>query len=266
MFQYAAGRKAALDNNTVLKMDISNFEVEGGTKRHYQLKYFSIKENFATIDEIELLKKSNWKTTLGFESKTYLKESYSHSSFLRIPNNCYIEGRWFDLKYFESIRPILVKEFSLKNSLSPAAKKVLARIKATNSVALHIRKTDYLSPKFASIYQSLESPYYEQALKTLALKKKLLKAFVFTDDPNWVKKNLSHFSNAEIVSSGKIIDEEEFFLMSQCQNQIIANSTFSWWAAWLNSNKSKTVITPKSWFKKSEYEPTNLIPASWIRI
>lgn len=229
LFQYAAGKQAAIAHKTDLKLDLSFFSKQ--TFRKYKLKELGLDEPVATfLDRI---------------NKKVLKESFEYSKLINITDNSIIEGRWLDLRYFENLRLEIPYQ----------------KVNLPNSVGMHIRRTDYLSPKHSKIYVECSIAYYKKALAHF----KKPRLFIFSDDPDWATKNFRHL-NPEYISDGIKSDVEEFNLMRSCDHQIIANSTYSFWAAWLNENPNKIVITPEKWFKMAKHEPTNLIPKQWIKI
>jgi hypothetical protein len=108
--------------------------------------------------------------------------------------------------------------------------------------------------------------YYHEAIKIMKEKIKNPYFFIFSDDIPWVKENLKIDGDAFFITGKKIKDHEEMFLMSRCKHNIIANSSFSWWGAWLNNNPEKIVIAPKRWFNNEKINTSDLVPDNWLRI
>jgi hypothetical protein len=186
---------------------------------------------------------------------------------LELGNNIHLDGYWQSEKYFIDITDTLRLDFTLKKEMEVKARDLYEKIKNKNSVSLHIRRGDYLSSKFSSIYPVLSIDYYSRALKVIKDKIKDPQIFVFTDDIEWVKDNLDIPVQIEFVSGQKDINaNEELILMSQCRHNIIANSSFSWWGAWLNSNPEKIVIAPSHWLYVDSYKIDDLVPKKWIKI
>ncbi|MEI6304723.1 MAG: alpha-1,2-fucosyltransferase [Candidatus Taylorbacteria bacterium] len=179
------------------------------------------------------------------------------------------KGYWQNEKYFKSIENNIKKEFTLINPLRSAAKKFAIEIGSLiNSISIHIRRGDYVSDQKTNKYHGTCGPeYYSKAIKYITSKiGSNIHVFVFSDDIEWVKQNMPLKYPVTYVSSPEIPDYEELILMSQCKHNIIANSTFSWWGAWLNENPDKIVIAPKRWTLKGEKNFKDICPPSWTRI
>ena len=135
-----------------------------------------------------------------------------------------------------------------------------------NAVSVHVRRGDYVNNKNANAFHGVCSPeYYRKAIELIAKRVDSPKYFVFSDDIEWVKEHIE-IPNAVFVSQKDIADHEELVLMSKCKHAIIANSSFSWWGAWLNANPNKLVIAPKQWVSDSRVNTVDAIPAEWVRI
>lgn len=270
MFQYAAGRRSADVCNTELKLDITGYKNQVGiTSREYMLHIFNIQENFARRCEINKLKKNDflWRIT---KNNSYIREKHFHfdPEMLDINGNCYLEGYWASEKYFKDIENIIRREFTLKNKPDAANQKMISRIKNCDSVSIHIRRGDYVFDEKTNKHHGVcVSKYYLKAVALMAKKVKDLQFFVFSDDLQWVKQNL-HLKHPCFYVDNNIDkkDYEDMRLMSKCKHNIIANSSFSWWGAWLNKNPNKIVMAPKKWFRESSINTKDLIPQFWIKI
>ena len=265
LFQYAMARSISEKLGIEFKLDISGFE---NYKLHngYRLNQFNIIENIATNEEIKKFRGYEGifrriLNKLGLDIKR--PESYYQEKFYMRYNegvfsdNFYFDGYWQNCRYFEDIREILLKELTPKN-ISNQAKLYLKTIDE-NSVSIHIRRGDYL--KLQNIYNILSVDYYQEAIKILTKTHKNLNFFVFSDDIEWCKNNL----NIEATYIEKTTDIDDVFLMSKMGFNIISNSTFSWWGAWLNEN-NKIVITPKKWFNKKERQNLNINCLNWKKV
>jgi hypothetical protein len=273
MFQYAAGRALADKHRTELKLDITAFP--NYRIRKYGLGYFNIKENFAIPEEI---RKFTWtsnrylKKILGKIGlpKTYVKESYFHFApqILSLPDNRYLEGFWQSEKYFKSVEAGIRREFSLKPEYySGIDQDTMAAIKSSNAVSVHIRRSDYVSNSAASkLYSNCSLDYYSRAVAYVAERESNLKLFMFSDDIAWVRQNLHFQFPIVYVDHGADRGHEDMALMSMCRHNIIANSTFSWWGAWLNPDPKKIVIAPQSWFRPNTLNDQDLIPEPWVKL
>ncbi|MFA6554496.1 MAG: alpha-1,2-fucosyltransferase [Candidatus Paceibacterota bacterium] len=244
MFQYAMGRSLSIKNNTKLLLDTREYDRKNF--RTYELGNFSINAKVANlIDRLN-------------------------------PFNTHVIGYFQSEQYFKSIEKIIRKEFQLKNINEEKLNPYLSEIKNTESVSLHIRRTDYLATKNQKVYLQIPLEYYSKAIEkirtTLGITNDVssnkLKVFVFSDDIDWVRNNLKIPFDIPIkfVSGNGFSNSEELYLMTQCKHNITANSTFSWWSAWLNTNPQKIVTTPQKWFVEKNKEETGLIPSSWIKL
>lgn len=179
----------------------------------------------------------------------------------------YIEGFFQSYKYLQNVREELLEDFKLKKTLNRANKEILKRIRETESVSVHFRRTDYLKPRVADIFGYCDTEYYLNGIKIIAEKcGKTPTLFIFSDDINWVINNVKFdYETVYVdVNSGKqgYFDLE---LMKNCKHNIIANSSFSYWGAWLNENPNKIVIAPKVWMKTAPSTP-DLLPPDWIKL
>jgi hypothetical protein len=173
-------------------------------------------------------------------------------------NDIYIEGYWNEEKYFEGVKEEIRKIYQFKPSPDSWEKELLKEIESTESVAVHVRRGDYVtSPVLLPMCQP---DYYRKAWNILAETEKNLKFFIFSDEMDWCRKSLSFLPNVVFVENPKKLQAyKDMMLMSKCRHNIIANSTFSWWAAWLNSNPDKKVIYPESVFLTYR-----TMPEEWI--
>lgn len=175
-------------------------------------------------------------------------------------------GYWQTEKYFSKIENKIRLAFRFnENMLSEKSKIAAKEIKNSNSISIHIRRGDYLHPKYQSLYGNICTiSYYHKAIQLIQQRYDKTAFFIFSDDIEWVQKNLK-IDNAKYIDFNKNYDSwQDMYLMSICKHNIIANSTFSWWGAWLNSNKNKIVITPNKFLNTND--SIDLIPEGWIKI
>lgn len=272
LFQYSLGRSLSIKNNDLLKLDLSDFTKDN--PRSYGLGYFNILENFATEEDVNKIKKTGFLKIVD-NFKPYYKRSvikYKGYDFdpniLKLSGNFYLDGYWQSEKYFKDIGSIIRKEITLKEPLADKYANLINNIKNTNSISIHIRRGDYVaSKKFSKVYKLLDEKYYQKAVGLVAEKINDPQFFIFSDDIDWVKQNLNiPYPKIFVSGENEIKDYEELVLMSLCKHNIIANSSFSWWGAWLNQNTSKIVISPDKWFNDETNNAKNLIPENWIRL
>jgi len=161
----------------------------------------------------------------------------------------------------------MLNDLSLKNQFqSEQFLEKSKQIKNKNSVAIHVRRGDYISnPIVNQQFGICSAEYYENAIRDILLKVEMPEFFVFSDDISWCKDNLNVKDiNIQYITGFK--DYEDLILISQCKHQIISNSTFGWWGAWLNQNPFKIVIAPKIWYIDPTLDTSMLIPTEWIRL
>jgi hypothetical protein len=282
MFQYAFGRFLAIRNNVELKLDVTtllqNEIKDGSTYRNFELDKFKIQTSIANEEDIQPYKVSKFKKAwdyislnLPFHSKHfYLREPhfYFFAKAIKTPKDAYIDGYWQSEKYFESIRMQLLNEFTPVNTLSTQTLELLPKIKNAQSVSVHVRRGDYVSTIPANtIHGTCKPEYYDEAIKFITEKLENPILYVFSDDPDWFEKNIKTKHSTVFVKHNIGQNSyEDIYLMSQCQHNIIANSSFSWWGAWLNDNKNKIVVAPKNWFTDNGPNAKDLICKSWIQI
>ena len=279
MFQYAAGRALSIKNNTTLKLDLSWFQ--DAEARPYLLDQFAIKAETATKKEIELFrgdKKEQFPNRIArivsntLNNRIYREKGFCFSKkIFSVSDNTYIKGYFQSDKYFNAITDTIKNEFSLINPHSSRHNETVNKISGCNSVSVHIRRGDYVSSKNASEYHgNLGIQYYQQAATLIAGKTTgTPHFFFFSDDIDWAKKYVVLDYPTTFIEGGNEANcHEEMHLMSICKHNIIANSTFSWWGAWLNNNTDKIVIAPENWFAKPKYNSNtqDIYPDSWLRV
>ena len=174
------------------------------------------------------------------------------------------DGFWQSEKYFESVKNIVKQKFQFDlDKLNHESKFLLAEINRNNSVAIHIRRGDYLNHN--EIFGNICTvDYYLKAISQLKELEKDLHFYFFSDDKDWIKSNFN-LENSSMVDCNYEEDSwQDMCLMSYCKHNIIANSTFSWWGAWLNNNPNKKVIAPQKW--SNTIKDVEVIPDSWIKL
>lgn len=275
LFQYAYALSLA-DRGYRVKLDISEFEsytLHGG----YSLGHYDERIEIATTDEIDQLIKSGPLTKIvrklqGKKSNRVIKASgYSFDEKMLAPeDNHYLVGYFQSEKYFENIREELQDSLSMKHKLSDYSQQVYTDIQnSTVCVSVHVRRGDYVSDQSAYNTHGLCSlDYYFSAIKHFEERYPVVDFYVFSDDIDWVKENLKTSRAQYITSEQKRFAGEDIYLMSQCDHNIVANSSFSWWGAWLNDNSRKEVIAPQQWYADPDKQQlsTFLVPASWVRL
>jgi len=281
LFQYATGRALALKHKTELKLDLSFLNADPKneyTKRGFELNIFNTKYLIASYNDIDAFYKKSLldKFISEYFPSSVLKKnifnqndfSFMEDFFTSSSKRTYLNGYWQSEKYFSSIREILLKDLVIKKEMSEQCKFTKDLILNSNSVSLHIRRGDYVSDKNANEFHgTLPLEYYNKAMAHFNGLFKDVKVFIFSDDMDWVKSNLKLVNECEYVDfntgENSVFD---MYLMSQCKHNIIANSSFSWWGAWLNQNPEKMVIAPHLWFADKNLNTKDLIPTSWLKL
>lgn len=272
MFQYATGRSLAHRNNDSLKIDLSGYKNQiGVTPREYELSIFNINEVFSNTSEISRLKRWNIISNLFFKNsrKLYLEEGFRfNKKFCNLKGDIVLSGFWNSEKYFKDIETLLRKDFEFKKPINSSSIKILEQILHSNSVAVHIRRGDYVKDKKTNEFHGIcDLNYYNKAMIIMEKKVKNIIYFVFSDDMDWARQNLKNERQMVFVDGNKGMDSwMDMALMSRCKHNIIANSTFSWWGAWLNNNGKKLVLAPNKWFNNTTLDTRDLIPKEWTKI
>ncbi|NMC36404.1 alpha-1,2-fucosyltransferase [Candidatus Beckwithbacteria bacterium] len=265
MFQYAAGKALAERLQSPFKLDIEQYSLSlPDTARQYELEAFELNAEFATSTDLLLFKMLS-----KLSSKyNYFKDKNNdfNKDFLKLKNHVFLIGHWQSYKYFEHIAAKLRSDFTLKKELeNQLFKKTKRKIENNQSVSIHVRRTDYLTYGVAFHTHGLcGMDYYQKAIRKIIKKVKKPYFFIFSDDLAWCKKNFQLPFPTEFVQGQN--PAQDMSLMSYCKHNIIANSTFSWWAAWLNIYQNKQVIAPKQWFKTLQYNVSDRFPNNWTLI
>lgn len=276
MFQYACGKALATQNKTPLVVSLLHFNIETG-KRKFELRnVFMINVEEVKPDEYRKLTLYydivNWlsyrlRRKGAQTSKYFIENKFSYNQNIKkVGKDCYISGYWQSQKYFNFIEDIIRKDFTFHKPLEGKNIEIANRIEKSNSISLHIRRTDYFT---SSVHHICSLDYYNKAVEIVSTKIKNPHFFVFSDDINWAEENLKlPYEMTFITDNNAEKSYIDMQLMSICKHNIIANSTFSWWGAWLNSNENKIVIAPKIWFvgKSMNNQTNDLIPEKWHRI
>jgi hypothetical protein len=286
LFQYAAGRQLSILHETSLKLDISYFEHQtslGYTPRRYSLKPFCIQATFATPEEIAAAvkgspKRGSARIIAGLNRRlnpcyrpSVLAEPSCRSydpAIRRTARNVYLAGFWQSEKYFADIQEVIRREFTVRHEPEGQNREMAEKITRTPSVSIHVRRGDYVSDARTNhVHGVCSLAYYQKCVDLIAERVSSPHFFVFSDDPVWTRENLHLEHSATFVThNGAATDYEDLRLMSLCQHNIVANSSFSWWGAWLNTNPDKMVLAPRQWFNDPTIDNPDLIPEGWIKI
>ena len=238
------------------------------------LKNFNIRANFDPPGMIKHKKNGYIKFLIDIISKNHkLVYKEPHLSFDKnyasLPNGSYLKGYWQSEKYFENNKLNILNDLRIITDQSSQNVEISKQIASNVSVSLHIRRGDYVSnSEYNATHGTCSLSYYKTAVSYL-LKNigKNFTIFAFSDDPEWVYSNLKLPVDIRFVNNNSSeYSYEDLRLMSECNHNIIANSSFSWWGAWLNTNNNKIVIAPSKWYANQYIKNNDIIPANWIKI
>jgi len=254
MFQYALARSLAIKNNALIAIDESAINADSLREPRLDLLNTKISKDVEPGQYQQVAEK-------GFRFQ---------ASVLDLTGNILLTGYWQSEKYFKDIREQLVEDFSIKAPIQTENKKLLKVVEGCQSVSVHIRRTDYVTNSRTNQVHGLCSlDYYKKAIEIIDKNVKDSHLVFFSDDIEWVKDNLPEDkkrAHTYVDINGEGEEHLDMFLMSRCKHNIIANSSFSWWGAWLNQNKDKIVVTPTTWFQAKHLDTADLIPETWIKI
>lgn len=278
MFQYAAARAIAYRRGTVLKLDCESYAQL--SSRRYELHRFKIHgqllnrlERFVVcppprrgaVAAAKILRRMvpELRVTcvqergVGFDSTVATKIG-----------SLYLQGYWQSEKYFSDLAPLIRREFTLGTTPDLENARLIDKMNMCSSVCVHVRRGDYLAnPAVKAMYGFNNLDYYRDAVAIIAARVPDPVFFVFSDDHEWAKQHLRiGFPIRYVTHNAGRQDHEDLRLMSHGKHFIIANSTFSWWGAWLAENADKVVIAPARWFGDPEISTADLVPPSWIRV
>lgn len=266
MFQYATAYSVAKKLNTDLVIDLSFIQnrlpISGFTHREYELGLFGVNDTATTLFKNEFMDKYvSYPVEKILMIAKLIKSFPEKKSFLfdpdlfEVKDGTYIEGYFNNYKYFEAHEKEIQNIFSIDKLFDPNFSDIEGKIKSTESVSINIRRGDYTNSKNKNIYIQLNEEYYLRAIAIVREHIKNPHFFVFSyDDPEWFKQAL-HLEEGEYtyIDRSYIGDHFKTYLrlISLCKHNIISNSTFAFWGAYLNKNPAKIVISPNRWMYKS---------------
>ncbi len=280
MFQYAAARSLAVAKGQSLYLDVSGF-ADYRLHNGFELsRIFDCK--FELVTEHHLKQVLGWRSfqpvrrvlrrsqMAALRNEHFIVEPHFHywPGFFDSPNDCYLVGYWQSEKYFKSIEKIIHREFTFNTPLAGINAHLATQISEGDTVSLHIRRGDFASnTKTKATHGLISLSYYKNVIERISHEIELPKFFVFSDDISWAKENLSMPYPCQFIGHNRGAESYiDMHLMSLCQHHIIANSSFSWWGAWLSSRPGKRVFFPAKWFANGSTNTSTLCPADWVRV
>jgi hypothetical protein len=275
MFAYAAAKSLSLKRGIPVKFDFDCPYQH--IKYEYALGIFHAKAEFPTRAELKKVKPKR-----GIERRLYLflgknttprlvrelQEFTFRDEFYAIPDNSYVTGFWQSEKYFLPIEKEIRKDFQFHFAPDSKNQRHLDNIDRSNSVAIHIRRGDYVNvAKTQAVHGLCSVDYYQQAMAIIEKSVSDPVYFFFSNDIPWVKENIKTSREHHFIDNNTgAASWEDLRLMSRCKHTIIANSSFSWWGGWLNAYQKKIVIAPKQWMSNPTIDTKDLIPVTWMRL
>ncbi len=289
LFQIAAGLRLATSLKTPLKLDLSwfrayslmhvygmtpyHFEAEIASDweiRRYSTPWFPLSLNTRLYYKYHDHIRKRFPTQTPYYLKRLVREQHFHfdSRILNIQHNCILDGFWQSENYFADMKNSVHQNLSLKSPPSAENARLIEQVQKRDSVSVHVRRGDYISnPGINKIHGLCDLDYYQNAISRMNERVPSAHFYFFSDDPDWVEKNLSSKENSTVIRhNGLNQDYEDIRLMSSCKHNIICNSTFSWWGAWLNPYPQKLVLAPHRWFKTNQHNDSDIIPKDWLRV
>jgi hypothetical protein len=272
MFQYALYRSLK-EKGREVKMDLSGF-ANYGLHNGYELSsIFEVKESIASEHEIKMLSDSSEdffnkakRKLMGRKKSHFIQQEFRFIPQVIELENVYLDGYWQSEKYFKDNKDAIKNDFQFKNTLDAHNQEIVNKMNQTNSVSIHVRRGDYISDsQAAKVHGGITTlAYYKKAIDMINDKVDNPVFFIFSDDIAWVRENIN-LKNSYFIDWNQGKDSyKDLQLMSNCKHNIIANSSFSWWGAWLNKNDSKIVVSPNKWFNTKNAE--DVISDDWVKI
>ena len=272
LFQYSVARSLADKLNTDLGLDTRDFDQH--SPYSVGLKNFNIRAEYNPPCMIRHKKDGIIRYMVDialFKHKNVYKEPhlYFDKNVYSLPDKSYLKGYWQSEKYIEKNKTNILNDLTITNLQSFQNKRISEKIADTKSVSLHIRRGDYVSNTAYNVtHGTCSLSYYKNAINHLI--KKIgedFTVFAFSDDPEWVLSNLKLPVDIQFITNNSSEHNyEDLRLMSECKHNIIANSSFSWWGAWLNTNPNKIIIAPSIWYSDNKTKNIDIIPSNWVKI
>lgn len=262
LFQYAIAKAISLETKKKFKLDISIFD---WYKLHqYGLYHFNIHPDFYTEAPKWKMKWRKLFTKVVSYNEDFHPFNYNPNLSSTAADFLFLEGYFQTQKYFIKYEKEIRADFEIISPLKPQTQDTLAYMQTVNAVSIHFRRGDYVGN---AMHETDKTEYYKSALQLIESRVDNPVYFLFSDDIPWVKENFkSNFETHYVDFNDASTNFEDIKLLSSCQHNIMANSSFSWWGAWLNKNPNKIVIAPKLWFNDKKVNTSDVIPETWITL
>jgi hypothetical protein len=273
MFQYAAGMALAQKYHVPLLLDDSFLAKDPAgayTKREFALQQLNAQVHLSDESTLAFFNRRGVLERIfsPLKRKRILSEGPSFTGdFFKAGPTVYLDGFWQSEQYFIAIREQLLQEFTPRYELENIAGETLHEIGACESVAVHVRRGDYASLQSAENFHGLLTvQYYAAAMNLMRRKIEDCRFFIFSDDIEWCRQNFKEGADLNFIANKAPYSSADLFLMKACRHNIIANSSYSWWSAWLNTHHEKTVIAPAQWYAKPNQYADTIYCRNWIKI
>lgn len=273
MFQYAAGRALAERRGVPFRIDRRAF---AEYKDHaFGLDCFLAELKDAPVDQLpgavnESRLNRILRPLMRAPVRVYTERAFTYDpEVAHLPDGTYLDGYWQGEKYFQHCAAKIRADFTVRHAPTDENQRWLERIAGSNSVSLHVRRGDYVTnPSAAAVHGTCDLDYYRRAVEHVREASGADPAiFVFSDDPDWVAANLKLSYDTHLVRNNDAArNYEDLRLMTACRHHVIANSSFSWWGAWLDPRPDAITIAPRRWFVAEKPDPRDLVPERWARL
>ena len=280
MFQYAVGQALARARGQSLRLDISGFDGYGLHQGFELLRVFTCETPIASDDELRTI--LGWRAApavrrllarpgfTALRGPTFIVEPHFHywRGVCDVPATAYLQGYWQSEKYFANTAVALRADFGFRQPMSEVNAALAERIDRCMAVSLHVRRGDYVSDsRTRAVLGPCSNNYYHAAMRYVAERVQNPEFFVFSDDIVWARDNLNIGVSCHYIDHNRGTESyNDMRLMSLCRHHILANSSFSWWGAWLNPRENKVVLAPACWFSGDERRVDDLFPQGWVTL
>ena len=287
MFQYAAARAIAQRTASPLRLDVSFYQTRtpspqsSFTSRTYELENLNVQADIASEDDVQRIAVAHRRSVVSRIATRVpavrplcrnLVVTERHFNFdpgiTRLRGNVYLDGYWQSEKYFQGVASAIRNELTVKTEPDRANRDLANSIRRAESVSVHIRRGDYVAnSETHAVHGTCTIDYYHAAIAHLVSAGVRPELFVFSDDPAWAQENLRvDYPTTYVTHNGAEKSYEDLRLMTLCSHHVIANSSFSWWGAWLSDNPRKQVVAPRQWFRTTDRNTADLLPREWVRL
>lgn len=279
MFQYAAGRSLSLECDQPLLLDVSGFAGYGLHQGFELGRVFNCPAKIASEADVRGILGWQFSSSIRrvvsqpsmavFRREGFVVEPHFHywPGIKHVPRDCYLAGYWQSERYFRDIVQVIRSDFTFRQPFNQPNAEFAEQIGQENAISLHVRRGDYVNnSKTNATHGVCSLDYYRDAIRYISSRVEHPYYFIFSDDMAWVKSNLKMDMPHQYIDHNKGADSyNDMRLMSLCRHHIIANSSFSWWGAWLNPDPRKIVVAPRKWFVNGN-DVSDLFPQGWVKL